>query len=79
MVTILTAGPFIVRVYSRDHKPVHCHVIWGDNEVIVELPSYKVEVRSKNPIKVSDINAVRELVKNNRRQIGKQWRVFHGN
>lgn len=79
MVTVLTEGRFVVRVYSHDHRPVHCHVFWDDNEVVVELPTYRVDIRSKKPINVSDINAVRDLVRNNRFAIGVKWRIFHGN
>lgn len=80
MVTVLTDGRFSIRVYSHDHKPVHCHVIWEDNEVIVELPSYKATIRKgSKSVKTSDVKKICELIKKNRNIIGKQWRVFHGN
>jgi hypothetical protein len=76
---IYDLGNIEIQVWPKDHQPVHCHVLFDGCEIRVFLPDYSVEVVSSKVPKASDIREAIKIVKHLRRQIGQQWRKFHGN
>ena len=80
MSKIYEYGKFIIQVWPRDHRPVHCHIsIEGDTEIRVFLPDYKVEVVKGKALTSSAIKEIIEIVKDHRFAIGTEWRRLHGN
>lgn len=78
MPTVFLGGKFAIMVYTRDHRPVHCHVKWDEHEIKVELPSYTYKKLSSTSPTLGDITTAIELVKANRNKIGQTWRTIHG-
>ncbi|MCM1042499.1 MAG: DUF4160 domain-containing protein [Bacteroides sp.] len=75
---------FIFFFYSREHEPIHVHVIHEDCGLIFELimeGGELVEVRQRkahgfNPLSAKDANVAKEFIQKYHKNIVKKWVDF---
>lgn len=91
MPTIVTEGPFQVRVLNppREHKPAHVHVAksgGSDGEVLINLgqpgrkgdPWGPISLREVYGMSQKDVLRAVRLVEAHLEQLRREWRRIHG-
>ena len=73
---IAIQGNVQIWVHANDHNPPHCHVIWGQQEILIDLKDFTV-LRKTGFKLVSDIRRVIGIVAENQDALLAQWREYH--
>lgn len=65
-------------IFPNDHSPPHCHVIHKDWELKLDLTEdYRVLYINGKPSK-ADIKEAQRIARENKFEMGKAWRKYHG-
>ncbi|NRA46540.1 MAG: DUF4160 domain-containing protein [Oligoflexales bacterium] len=76
---VLEQGPITICVWPNDHEPPHCHVFYNNSEYRVYFEGWVFEHEAGKKLNMPILRRIREVIINGKREIGREWRRFHGN
>jgi hypothetical protein len=77
MPTILTLFGLKFRIYTRDHQPIHIHVISQDGEAKFEV-SKEIKLMENNGLKPKDLHLAQSIIEENKEYIKNEWVKIYG-
>lgn len=79
MPTIFRQGGFDVRVRPRDHHPPHVHILYGREEVVINLGIGidEAHIRENRGMRRVNIRRAMDIVTANNSKFLIEWRRFH--
>jgi hypothetical protein len=72
---IFTKGNIRFSVHAKDHNPPHVHISAPDASLVVNIKT--LEVLSATGLRMKDISALIEVVKNNQTILLTEWERYH--
>jgi len=63
-------------IYTKDHEPMHVHVFYQGNEIIIEFEQ-EVSVRENNGMNRSQLRRASAIVVENRELLIESWRRIY--
>lgn len=79
MPEIFRAFGFSFLFFSRDHEPIHVHVIGNGGDAKYVWTGKEFILEYQRGIKVSDLKKIKEMVDENSDIIIKHWNHYFGN
>ena len=77
MPTLFKLFGLIFRIYTRDHRPPHVHVISQEGEAIFTVSEDRVEMRENKGMRQKDISLSLSVIYENKELILKEWENYH--
>jgi hypothetical protein len=80
MVTIHRERGFEVLIHKADHPPPHVHVLYGDEELLINLGSGEglPSVRTNHGMRLPNVRRVVRIVERHLDQLRAAWEEIHG-
>jgi len=77
MPTILTLFGLKFRIYTRDHQPMHIHVISQDGEAKFQIDDEVTLIENKG-MKPKDLYLAQSIIEDNKSNIQNEWIKIYG-
>ena len=78
MPTIMKLFGLVFRIFTRDHRPPHVHVIAQEGEAVFLIREADVALKENKGLKPKDVNLALSILEENRELILKEWNSIHG-
>ena len=66
MPTIMKLFGLIFRIYTRDHLPLHVHVLSQEGEAVFMIQEAEVSLKENKGLKAKDVNLALSILEENR-------------
>ena len=77
MPTIFAASGIFFRFYTREHEPVHVHIITGDGKAKFDIFP-EIKLVKNNGVKPKDLKRAESIIEENKVFFIKKWEEIFG-